>query len=148
MSENYTKGRLTVHTHGRITAGPFHNYTNGAAQEQFAMVTGFTRSDNPTAERDANALRLAACWNACEGISTEALETGPTMMAAYQREERRADRAERERDELRAALEALVRDADSEPDTEYLEGAGKNRVAVHRKGIERARAALAATQEI
>ena len=50
-----------------------------------------------------------------------------------------------EREALRSVLSALVRDADSEPDGEYLQGAGKNRVAVHRKGIERARAALAAT---
>jgi hypothetical protein len=50
-----------------------------------------------------------------------------------------------EREALRSVLAALVRDADSEPDGEYLQGAGKNRVAVHRKGIERARAALAAT---
>lgn len=144
MSEIHTKGRLTVHTHGRITAGPFHSYTNGSAQEQFAMVTGFTRSDNPTAERDANARRLAACWNACDGIPTEKLEkAADDISPVFQL----LTNATAEAMRLRAALEALIRDADSEPDSEYLQGAGKNRVAVYRKGIERARAVLAATTE-
>lgn len=46
--------------------------------------------------QEANMRRLVACWNACEGISTDALENGPTMMAAYQREQDRADKAERD----------------------------------------------------
>jgi hypothetical protein len=50
-----------------------------------------------------------------------------------------------ERDALRKALEKLVRDADAEPDGDYLDGApSKGCVAVHRSGIERARTALAA----
>lgn len=43
-----------------------------------------------------------------------------------------------------AALERLVRDADAEPDGEYLQGANKGCVAVSRRGIEAARAAIAA----
>lgn len=45
---------------------------------------------------------------------------------------------------MRDALQAIILDADSEPDNDYLDGCGKNRVAVHRKGIERARASLSA----
>ena len=44
--------------------------------------------------------------------------------------------------DLLAALSALVRDADAEPDGEYLQGANLNCVAVHRRAIERARAAI------
>lgn len=43
-----------------------------------------------------------------------------------------------------AALERLVRDADAEPNGEYLQGANKGCVAVNRRGIEAARAAIAA----
>lgn len=139
MNERFTKGRLY-----QLSRSPDVVH---AEQGNRGRRICCTESMGDKAENEANARRIVATWNACAGISTEALETGPTMMEAYQREEDRADKAERERDELRTALEALVRDADSEPDTEYLKGAGKNRVAVHRNGIERARAALAANKE-
>jgi hypothetical protein len=45
--------------------------------------------------------------------------------------------------ELLEALIRLVRDADFEPDNDYLQNANKGCVAVHRSGIERARAAIA-----
>lgn len=139
----------TTHTPGRIL------FREGGEANQQAMLSEDGRwwlallaNGGMTTERQrANFRRLAACWNACEGISTWALETGPRMLQAYQREQDRADKAEREGDELRATLAALVRDADSEPDTEYLQGAGINRVAVHRNGIERARTALAVPTE-
>jgi len=49
------------------------------------------------------ARRLVACWNACEGISTESLERGP-LSKAFELEQDRADSAGRQRDELLAAL--------------------------------------------
>ena len=48
--------------------------------------------------------RLVACWNACEGIGTDALEKGRMSPDAFQAEESRADRAEAQRDELLAVL--------------------------------------------
>lgn len=30
--------------------------------------------------RDANARRLVACWNACDGVPTEALEAAGTLV--------------------------------------------------------------------
>lgn len=60
--------------------------------------------------------RIQAAWNACEGISTEALATGPTMMAAFQREQDRADKAERDMEKLRAALEAIAA-GNTDPDS-------------------------------
>lgn len=93
----------TTHTTGRIL------FLENGEDNQHAMLTEDGRlmlallaprlSIAPGPHR-ANFRRLAACWNACEGISTEALETGPTMMAAHQREQDRADKAE-------AALELL-----------------------------------------
>ena len=38
--------------------------------------------EDAKAVRDANARRLAACWNACEGISTDALEKFGNIYAA------------------------------------------------------------------
>ena len=61
------------------------------------------------AETAANAARLVACWNACDGLSNEALAVNPladTLRRTI------ADNAElrAERDSLRAALE-LIRDS-------------------------------------
>lgn len=61
-------------------------------------------------ENDANMARLAACWNACEGLPIYALEAGRMSPDAFQLNESRADQAERQRDELLAALEAVVND--------------------------------------
>jgi len=44
--------------------------------------------------------------------------------------------------EMLEALKKIVRDADAEPDEDYLIGANKGCVAVHRSGIEIARAAI------
>lgn len=61
-------------------------------------------------ENDANMARLAACWNACEGLPIYALEAGRMSPDAFQLNESRADQAERQRDELLAALEVVVSD--------------------------------------
>lgn len=60
-------------------------------------------------DAEANARRVVACWNACEGISTEALEK-ENMLPAFDREQDRADRAERQRDDLLESLEAIIND--------------------------------------
>lgn len=63
----------------------------------------------PAEQAHADARRLVACWNACEGISTEALEK-ENMLPAFDREQDRADKAERQRDDLLEALEAIIND--------------------------------------
>lgn len=88
MTTNHTQGPLTLHPFGRITAGPFHEFSNGQAQDQFAAVTGMSNSaGDPDAERDANARRLVACWNACQGLDTEMLENllllGETLLTRF-----------------------------------------------------------------
>jgi len=73
MSEKYTQGRLVVgelNGHG-IEIKHTHGDVPGAISLVLARVTA-----RPTwiAEAEANARRLAACWNACDGIGTERLE--------------------------------------------------------------------------
>jgi hypothetical protein len=56
-------------------------------------------------EIKANARRLVACWNACDGVSTESLETGE--LNVFDLTDRNVELAN-ERDELLAALRKLV----------------------------------------
>ena len=79
---------------------------------------------------EANARRITACVNACEGIPTDALERSKSLdefmrsmkVIEQQRDsfkddaeynKRRAEDAEKQRDELLAALEGLVNALDS-----------------------------------
>lgn len=98
MSENHTKGRLVLGPHGAIRGGPVIRFMNGSAQEQVAMTTGAVWMG--PGEHVANARRLVACWNACDGIPTDALEKGRLSRDAFEAEESRADKAEAERDAL------------------------------------------------
>ena len=53
--------------------------------------------------------RLVVCWNACEGISSDALLSGTALITAFQREQDRADKAERQREELLTAVQQIER---------------------------------------
>lgn len=82
MNGQHSTGHLTVHTAesdgwpllmiggpaGRIVAN-----VNAESGVDTAKAPSIAFKKMPAAE---NARRLAACWNACEGISTEALELG------------------------------------------------------------------------
>lgn len=138
MSMTHTPGRILFRESGEANQ---HAMLSDDGRWWLALLAN---GDMTTERQRANFRRLAACWNACDGIPTEKLEKAAgDITPVFQL----LTDATAEGINLRAALEALVRDADSEPDSEYLEGAGKNRVAVHRNGIERARAALAAPTE-
>lgn len=66
----------------------------------------------PDTKAEENSRRLTACWNACEGISTENLEYGlPVKELAQQYNE-----AIRQRDELLAALQLLLEQDDRRED--------------------------------
>ena len=74
MSEKHTQGPLVLGQHGAIRGGPMVSYINGSAQAQVAMTTGADWMVQ--GEYLANARRLVACWNACQGVPTEVLEGG------------------------------------------------------------------------
>ncbi|MBD9406275.1 hypothetical protein IB236_13080 [Acidovorax sp. ACV02] len=89
MTITHTSTRLTHRANGNA-----NSYTLLDDQGEWFMSM-LVNGRQMEARQQANLRRLAACWNACEGISTEALETGPGMLAAFQSEQDRADRAER-----------------------------------------------------
>lgn len=92
MSE-HTKEPWRISQYGNVVAGDNNNFTNEV------RVKGFTLSSGKTCED--NARRIVACVNACEGIPTEVLESGPHRII------QRYAAAERQRDELLAALKDL-----------------------------------------
>lgn len=89
MTATHTPTRLTFRANGNANSYTLLDDQGGWFMSM--LVNG--RQLEP--RQEANLRRLAACWNACDGISTDALETGPTMLAAFQREQDRADTAER-----------------------------------------------------
>lgn len=74
-------------------------------------------------ELDANADRLVACWNVCEGISTEVLELNATAGGVAT--------LERQRDELLAALQSIADYAKRDGDViaQHLGGIAKAAIA-------------------
>ena len=101
----HTKGKLGVDAHSNIVS------SDGKLVAFPCISAGY--------DQRANASRLAACWNACDGISTESIVNGTALITAFQREQDRADTAERQADELSAmnaelldALKGVVRVAD------------------------------------
>lgn len=76
-----------------------HTWNVGASQPKSAEAL-----KKRTEEDRANALRIVACVNACEGISTESLERSD-VIASMQGERRRL---ETQRDDLLAVLERIA----------------------------------------
>ncbi len=76
------------------------------AGEVIAQAQQVTSQDHMQglAIRKENARRLSACWNACEGISTEALESVTHAALGWSRTASKLIKATRQRDELLAAL--------------------------------------------
>lgn len=96
------------HTQGRLRIGtPPPNGEQTIGTEQGLMVAVATTGiDIPT---KANARRLVAAWNACEGITTERLEDlGRPLMAHLIGCDERAARQVKEADALRAVNAKLV----------------------------------------
>ena len=65
MSKEHTKGRLVAEKHD-LEEGVYQLYVHH--DETGENVTWIGETD------EANAHRLVACWNACEGVSTELLK--------------------------------------------------------------------------
>lgn len=89
----------TKHTPGRLFYWPNRN-----CRLQVGPSTNYTVAEmciTPLEGQYANALRLVACWNACDGISTETLEASDNM-AEFAR------RMLIQRDELLAICQSVV----------------------------------------
>lgn len=82
---------------------------------------------------EANARRLVACWNACDGLDTDLLENivtlGDTLKSRFALRDRDEAELRARRDELLAALKAIVLADDNQ--------------CLNQFDIERARAAIA-----
>lgn len=112
MSAQHTQGRMTVHTDG-ADGWPLLMIGGPAGRRIVANVNTESGVDTTKAPSIAfktmpateNARRLAACWNACEGLSTDLLENitmvGDTLSARFEM------RANEER-ELIAQRDALL----------------------------------------
>ena len=101
---------MSAHVEGRIgfiESGDANKYTLIDNRERWLMSILHNGEALVDRQRE-NLRRLVACWNACEGISTDVLEMGRMSPDAFQVEESRADRAESQRDELLEALVDLV----------------------------------------
>lgn len=90
------------HTEGKLNAdGALIKNENG---EMVAATTMIASDEGSPSAHEENARRLVACWNACEGLATEALELMPnTMNQVFS-----IANPKQERDELLEALKNCV----------------------------------------
>lgn len=123
---------MSTHTTGRITFkadGDANHYSMLTEDGRWWMAV--LANGEQTSERQiANLRRLAACWNACEGISTEYLETtglpefaGKTLCADMVQVE--LDAMTKQRDQLQQLVDAQVQDI------------GNGMALLHRMKVER-----------
>lgn len=101
MSAQHTPGRLVVR-------GGYSIYTAGLTPVADTCIT-----NSETANAEANARRLAACWNACDGMETDLLEnivlTGDTLVGRFTAREIAHEIKERElRSQNADMLAALI----------------------------------------
>lgn len=93
------------HTQGRISVKGTRLYADD--YPGIDCIATMQVSNQPMWEQDAR--RLAACWNACEGISTEALESEGGAAIGWARTASKLLRMQSQRDELLAALRWVER---------------------------------------
>lgn len=90
----------------KYTAGKLCTTPGTYITDEGSVVVARVDFGRPQEEYEANASRIVACWNACEGISTEALVAMPTPFSTLLSAEFTGVVAQR--DALAAALEAVV----------------------------------------
>lgn len=113
MSTPHTEGRVTFREDGDA------NHWSMLAVDGRWLLALLHNGEAPSERQVANFLRLVACWNACDGIDTYALElmTGDLSIKnqitatgkARTKPTHRAVEYRRQRDELLAALEQIER---------------------------------------
>lgn len=68
------------HTQGKLRIGK--KYTTDIYADRAGHAIARTVNPQSAYEDEANARRLVACWNACEGIGTEDLEKGHVILTS------------------------------------------------------------------
>lgn len=121
MSE-HTKGRLAVKSDWLIPADQTDRPIGGAVNKErdrnhYANIVA-TVSDKYH-DQAANARRLAACWNKCEGLETADLETGLSLVDICAKSNGYQVRLADAQKEL-AAARALLREVLNDPDRDEL----------------------------
>jgi len=92
------------HTQGRLTADKPRDDLHAIRDCRNRIVADVGYSGTLTGDV-ANARRLAACWNACDGIATEILEAGKiTTIAAHMAQ----NVSDKRRDKLLEALKDIA----------------------------------------
>lgn len=98
------------HTRGRLQATPWGNSDcSGWDLTINAHLLPLSDASSATEdEAEANARRLVACWNACDGIATDALETEGNAALGWSRTASKLIRAATRSDELLEALQSIA----------------------------------------
>ena len=100
MSAQHTQGKLKV----------FSTYAIPEIRDQDENFLFAAGSASP--QSFCNARRLAACWNACEGLQTDLLEnitlTGDTLASRFKARDDTERELAAQRDELLDALQAFI----------------------------------------
>ena len=94
--------RETINCCDDYTSHPILIYSGAQYVAQIA------HDQNEGDETEANARRIVACVNACAGYSTDALESGISVVRTAQKNMEARALAEAQRDELAAALRGFV----------------------------------------
>lgn len=133
----HTPGRLYIRTnrHPNTDGTPWgwvDLYEPGSMRQ--ASPEGIQVTWSRGQKSEDNARRLVACWNACEGISTESLVSAGNAFNGWRLASYAMDDAKAQRDELLEILERAVR---------RLEIAHANGDTIMREWIVDARAAIA-----
>ena len=107
MSAQHTQGKLKV-----VSTYAIPEIRD--QEDHFVFAAG---SASP--QSFVNARRLAACWNACEGLPTEKLEISPIFDVAMEAKRYLAS-VEKQRDELLEALREMAERIEDHPAYEAL----------------------------
>lgn len=122
------------HTPRRLVLTSQDDYPTGCANFE-----GYTGVDVVVLYHDnakVDARRLVACWNACEGIPTEALEVSPNLEDVW-------NCVVAQRDELLAALESVLLWMGSQADAQSKGGHATFDLMMLREQRDIAHAAIA-----
>lgn len=117
MSAQHTQGRMTVHTDGAdgwpllMIGGPAGRIVANVNTESGVDTTKAPSIAFKPMPATENARRLAACWNACEGLATDLLENivmvGNTLRTRFEMRTNEEREMIAQRDALLAAARTM-----------------------------------------